>query len=162
MQNNQEKKVLMSIRNLKQYFPIKKSSIFQKEQEYVKANDGISLDIYEGETVGLVGESGCGKSTFGRVLLQLYHQTAGRTMYYGHTIDDMAPKYVDHLIKHLPELKKKLDHLEGQEREEAFLDIVEIIGGLFVADDMHEVSKVLSEKYNVCASIFKMKKELIA
>lgn len=47
-----------------------------KPQSFVKANDGISLNIYEGETFGLVGESGCGKSTFGRTLLQLYRQTA--------------------------------------------------------------------------------------
>lgn len=75
----QNKKVLLQISNLKQWFPVKKEKIRQ-EQLYVKANDGISVDIYEGETLGLVGESGCGKSTFGRVLLQLYHQTEGKTM----------------------------------------------------------------------------------
>ncbi len=72
----ENKKVLISIRDIKQYFPVKKSS-FREEQKYVKANDGISLDIYEGETLGLVGESGCGKSTFGRTILQLYPQTHG-------------------------------------------------------------------------------------
>lgn len=82
-QNNQSKKVLLKITDLKQWFPIKKTKLFQKEQLYVRANDGITLDIYEGETVGLVGESGCGKSTFGRTLLQLYPQTEGKTMYYG-------------------------------------------------------------------------------
>ena len=59
--------VLLKITDLRQYFPVGK-----KKGLYVKANDGISLNIYEGETVGLVGESGCGKSTFGRTLLQLY------------------------------------------------------------------------------------------
>ena len=72
----ENKKVLLSIRDEKQYFPVKKTS-FREEQKYVKANDGISLDIYEGETLGLVGESGCGKSTFGRTILQLYPQTHG-------------------------------------------------------------------------------------
>ena len=70
MQEN-EKKVLLQIEDVKQYFPVKKTH-FREKQKYVKANDGISLDIYEGETFGLVGESGCGKSTFGRTILQLY------------------------------------------------------------------------------------------
>ena len=52
--NNEGKKVLLRVSNLKQYFPLKKKGMF------VKANDGITLDIYEGETFGLVGESGCG------------------------------------------------------------------------------------------------------
>ena len=60
MQNNQqEKKVLLRISHLKQWFPLKKTG-FRSEQLYVKANDDISLDIYEGVTLGLVGESGCG------------------------------------------------------------------------------------------------------
>ena len=93
MQNN-DKKVLLRISNLKQYFPLKGG-------RFVKANDGISLDIYEGETFGLVGESGCGKSTLGRTILQLYHQTYGRTMYYGRSLDDLAPKYVIDTVKNL-------------------------------------------------------------
>ena len=82
----QHTKKLLSITNLKKYFPVAKSSVFQKTQQYVRANEDISLDIYEGETIGVVGESGCGKSTLGRVLLQLYPQTAGSTMYYGKTL----------------------------------------------------------------------------
>ena len=62
---------LLSITNLKKYFPVAKTSVFQKNQLYVRANEDISLDIYEGETIGVVGESSCGKSTLGRVLLQL-------------------------------------------------------------------------------------------
>ena len=56
-QNNQSKKVLLKITDLKQWFPIKKTKLFQKEQLYVRANDGITLDIYEGETVGLDAEN---------------------------------------------------------------------------------------------------------
>ena len=56
MPNNDEKKVLLKVTDLKQWFPLKKTKLFQKEQEYVRANDGITLNIYEGETVGLVGE----------------------------------------------------------------------------------------------------------
>jgi len=58
------------------------------EKLYVKANDGINLTIYEGETVGLVGESGCGKSTFGRSVLKLYEPTAGEIFFNGVNITD--------------------------------------------------------------------------
>ena len=90
---NEGKRVLLRVSNLKQYFPLKKKGLF------VRANDGITLDIYEGETFGLVGESGCGKSTFGRTLLQLYRQTDGRTMYYGRTLDEVAPGYVEKTLR---------------------------------------------------------------
>ncbi|NLV77521.1 MAG: ABC transporter ATP-binding protein, partial [Tissierellia bacterium] len=93
-----DKKVLIRVENLKKYFPLKKKSIFDKEQLYVRANDDISLDIYEGETLGLVGESGCGKSTLGRTLLQLYEQTDGRTIYYGRDIEEFPPKYVSDIL----------------------------------------------------------------
>ena len=78
-----EKKVLIHVDDVKMHFPIKKKSIFNQEEVTVKAVDGISLDIYEGETLGLVGESGCGKSTLGRVILQLYQQTSGKVIYDG-------------------------------------------------------------------------------
>lgn len=89
---------LLSITNLKKYFPVAKASIFSK-QMYVRANEDISIDIYKGETFGLVGESGCGKSTLGRVLLQLYEQTAGSTIYYGRTIENTALSYVTDTYK---------------------------------------------------------------
>ncbi|MEG2813120.1 MAG: ATP-binding cassette domain-containing protein [Oscillospiraceae bacterium] len=92
--DNNNKKILLRIEHLKQFFPLKKE---KGEKLFVRANDDISLDIYEGETLGIVGESGCGKSTFGRVLLQLYHQTDGKTMYYGRTIHSVAPKYVKNI-----------------------------------------------------------------
>lgn len=99
--NKEGKKVLLRVSNLKQYFPLKKKGMF------VKANDGITLDIYEGETFGLVGESGCGKSTFGRTLLQLYRQTDGRTMYYGRTLDELAPRYVKKTLETLDKRREK-------------------------------------------------------
>ena len=99
---------LLSITNLKKYFPIAKSSLFQKEQLYVRANEDITLDIYEGETLGVVGESGCGKSTLGRVLLQLYDQTAGTTMYYGIPRASVAPAYVTDTLRHTDRYIAKL------------------------------------------------------
>ena len=110
-----EKKVLLRITDLKQWFPLKKRGL------YVKANDGISLDIYEGEVFGLVGESGCGKSTLGRTLLQLYRQTDGRTMYYGRSLDDITPEYVLDTIRQLDKMRAKIkstaekeEHLQKQ------------------------------------------------
>lgn len=88
---DKEKKILFSLRGVKKYFPLKKESIFSKEQQFVKANDGIDIDIYEGETLGLVGESGCGKSTLGRTLLQLYPATEGEILYYGNDPERKTP-----------------------------------------------------------------------
>lgn len=85
----ENRKLLFRINELKHYFPVK-----GKRDMFVKANDGVSLDIYEGETLGIVGESGCGKSTLGRVLIQLYRQTDGETIYYGRDIDEIVPRYV--------------------------------------------------------------------
>ncbi len=108
---------LLSIKNLKKYFPLAKSGLFQKEQLYVKANEDISIDIFEGETFGLVGESGCGKSTLGRVLLQLYDQTAGSSMYYGRTIGQVAPAYVFDTIKNAPQYIAKYQKAEEKARQ---------------------------------------------
>ena len=68
--SQKEKKVLLEVKNLKQYFNEGKSS-------EVRAIDDVSFTIYEGETLGLVGESGCGKSTTGRTIIRLYEATDG-------------------------------------------------------------------------------------
>ena len=102
---------LIKVIELKKYFPLKKTKLFQKEVYSVKANDGITLTIHKGETLGLVGESGCGKSTLGRVLLQLYPLTSGKVLYYGYQLAEFAPKYYLDDIKKLSELKKEHDQL---------------------------------------------------
>jgi oligopeptide transport system ATP-binding protein len=70
-------KVLLRVDHLVKYFPITQGVIFQRQIGAVHAVDDVSFDIYEGETLGLVGESGCGKSTTGRTILQLYRPTSG-------------------------------------------------------------------------------------
>jgi oligopeptide transport system ATP-binding protein len=77
------REVLLRVRGLKKYFPIMAGFILQREVGSIKAVDGISFDVYKGETLGLVGESGCGKSTTGRTVLQLYRPTAGSVEFEG-------------------------------------------------------------------------------
>ena len=161
MESN-DRKVLLSIRDLKQWFPLGKGI-------YNKANDGISIDIYEGETFGLVGESGCGKSTLGRTILQVYKQTDGRTMYYGRSLDELAPQYVRDTIKNLDSKRKELVKLEEKRDKfieeyeklsdeqkiekteelrlvkkqayDALFDITSIVGGFIVAEDLKPVTE---------------------
>lgn len=169
MENN-EKKVLLQISNLKQYFPVGKG-------RFVRANDGINVNIYEGETFGLVGESGCGKSTLGRSILQLYKQTDGRTMYFGRSIDELAPKYAHDTFRTLTKCRKHMqvakekyeafraeyDKLEGgaryakhdemvrlrKEANDAMLDVTTLIGGLIVHPNLEVVEQAFVAQYKI-------------
>ncbi|MEK3855813.1 ABC transporter ATP-binding protein [Cytobacillus sp. FSL H8-0458] len=80
-----EKNIILQVDRLKQYFPVKKDSIF-KPKTYVKAVDDISFELFEGETLSIVGESGCGKSTTGRAILRLDEPTDGKVLYMGKDI----------------------------------------------------------------------------
>ena len=82
---------LVEVNNLKMHFPIY-TGVFRRHTGNVKAVDGVSFDIYEGETLGLVGESGCGKSTCGRAVLRLYDVTDGSIVIDGAEIGDVAQK----------------------------------------------------------------------
>ncbi len=74
---------LIEVRDLTMYFPVTKGIIFQRQVGAVKAVDGVSFAIKQGETLGLVGESGCGKSTTGRAILQLHRPTSGAVLFQG-------------------------------------------------------------------------------
>ena len=75
-----KKRVLLEVQHLKKYFPVR-GGILQRVQGWVKAVDDVSFHIYEGETLGLVGESGCGKTTVGRTLLRLVPATSGSVVF---------------------------------------------------------------------------------
>jgi peptide/nickel transport system ATP-binding protein len=86
-----DKKVLLKVDQLKQYFPVKTDSIF-KPKAFVKAVDDVSFELFEGETLSIVGESGCGKSTTGRAILRLDEPTDGKVYYSGQNILELNKK----------------------------------------------------------------------
>jgi peptide/nickel transport system ATP-binding protein len=84
--------VLLEVRNLKKYFPVRKG-ILKHLTAYVKAVDGIDMHIDEGETFGLVGESGCGKTTLGRTILRLIEPTEGKILFRSKRLASLNQKY---------------------------------------------------------------------
>lgn len=83
--NDTNDEMLLEVKDLKKYFPVA-GGLFSKTVGYVKAVDGISFGVRRGETLGLVGESGCGKTTIGKVLLRLQEATAGQVFFEGRDI----------------------------------------------------------------------------
>lgn len=81
---------LLQVNDLKKHFPVK-TGLFGRNSEWVYAVDGVSFEIAKGETLSLVGESGCGKSTVGRAILRLFDVTSGQVILDGQRIDDAAP-----------------------------------------------------------------------
>jgi oligopeptide transport system ATP-binding protein len=82
--------VLLDVRGLKKHFPITSGIILQRQVGAVKAVDGVDFQVFKGETLGLVGESGCGKSTTGRTVLQLYKPTEGLVVFEGQELTSIA------------------------------------------------------------------------
>src|SRR5690625_6544246 len=83
---------LLKINNLKKHFPIKNSVPFKKSRQSVKAVDGLDFFVYPGETFGVVGESGCGKSTMARLINQLIRPSSGYVLFKGDNLVGMNSK----------------------------------------------------------------------
>ncbi len=92
---------LIEVKNLVMHFPLTKGIIFQRKVGAVQAVDDISLAIRPGETLGLVGESGCGKSTTGRAILQLYKPTSGHVYYQGRDLTKLKPGEMRRMRRHM-------------------------------------------------------------
>ena len=167
----------MEIRNLVMHFPLDKKNT-------VNALNDVSLDIYEGETVGIVGESGCGKTTLGRTLLQLYKPTSGRVLYHGRDVIDFAPAYFRRLIENFIESEKQYQSLtkeklrllaqaqeltDEQEKDQLLTEAeiirqkaklismrnVPLAGGLVLHDNLELVGQLLLDHYHAQRAFFK-------
>ena len=95
-----EKTQIMKAKNVKEYFPIRKG-IFSTVKDYVKAVDNVNFFIKKGETFGLVGESGCGKTTLGRTLIQLIPPTSGTVYFMGNNLSDISKSELRKLRLHM-------------------------------------------------------------
>ena len=93
--------VLLDVRGLQMHFPVSKGVIFQSKVGEIKAVDGVSFQIMRGETLGLVGESGCGKTTIGRCILQLLKPTGGEVRFRGEDLTQLSGKEMRPLRKEL-------------------------------------------------------------
>lgn len=140
--------VLVNVENLKKYFPIKRG-LFSKTVGYVKAVDDVSFKINRGETLGLVGESGCGKTTIGRTILRLIEPTGGKVEFDGQDVTSMDSKQLKKLRKDMQiifqdpysslnprmtvggmitEILKFHEIAEGEQAEKMVMDLLEKVG----------------------------------
>ena len=133
--------ILVQIEHLQQYFP---AGGFGKNKKYIQAVDDVSFTIERGETLGLVGESGCGKTTTGRTLLRLYEPTGGRFVYDGDVIFDVEKKT---FVDMLPYRKKmQIVFQDPYASLDPRMTVGDIVGE---AIDVHKMAANKQERYDI-------------
>ncbi|MDE6893227.1 MAG: ABC transporter ATP-binding protein [Lachnospiraceae bacterium] len=132
---------LVQVEHLQQYFP---AGGFGKKKKYIQAVDDVSFTIEKGETLGLVGESGCGKTTTGRTLLRLYEPTGGRFVYDGNVIFDVEKKT---FVDMLPYRKKmQIVFQDPYASLDPRMTVGDIVGE---AIDVHKMAASKQERYDI-------------
>lgn len=148
-------KIILEVKNLKKYFPLEKD-ILGRPKRYLRAVDDVTFTLEAGKTIGVVGESGCGKTTLGRTILQLHETTGGKTLYYGHTLDEFQPKYyfkeIDNLLSYTTKydslfnnLKTLLENNDLNENISSYLNIIDNLG----LDDYNNLLNVINEELKI-------------
>ena len=131
---------LIQVEHLKQYFP---AGGFGKNKKYVQAVDDVSFFINKGETLGLVGESGCGKTTTGRTLLRLYEPTSGRIVYDDQVIYDSEKKIAVNMLPY--RRKMQIVFQDPYASLDPRMTIGDIVGE---AIDIHHLAKDKKDRYD--------------
>ncbi len=134
-----EQKILLQIENLKKYFPVKGDRLFEKK--YVQAVESVSFSIFRGETLGIVGESGCGKTTLGRSIIRLYEPTSGKIVYDGTPIYDSEQKIAVNMLPY--RRKMQIIFQDPSASLDPRMTVGEIVGE---ALDIHGLSQGKAER----------------
>ena len=137
---SEQKKKLVETVNLRKYFPVR-AGMFKTN--HVQAVQDVSLHIFKGETLGLVGESGCGKTTFGRTLIQLYHPTSGKIIYDGKTIYDSENNIHENMLPY--RRKMQMIFQDPSASLDPRMTVGEIVGE---ALDIHKICATKNDRQN--------------
>lgn len=137
---------LLEVKDLKKHFPIK-GGILQRTKANVKAVQNVSIEVNEGETLGIVGESGCGKSTFGRTILGLEELTEGTIKFRGKNIEGLSKRKLKPFKKHMQMIfQDPFASLNPRQRiGDALEEVFVIHSNLSKADRVKRVSELLVE-----------------